>query len=82
MLCGATAEGVQLDWFFENGTKVGISNRNVRKGHFENGTASLQIASDRRLSLCDSGVYACRANQSSTGRVEQKTFTLRVGCKL
>ena len=68
-----------LDWFFSNGTKVGTTNRNIREGHFENQTASLQIASDRRLSYCDSGVYACRANQSSKGRVEEKTFTLTIG---
>ena len=81
VLCGAIADGVQLDWFFENGTKVGTSNRNVREGHFENGTASLQIASNRRVSPCDAGVYACRANQSATERVEQKTFKLTVGSK-
>lgn len=81
VLCGATEMGVELDWFFANGTKVGTTNRNVREGHFENGTASLQIASDRNLNLCDAGVYTCRANQSSTGRIEQMTFTLIIGSK-
>lgn len=82
MLCGATEDGVQLDWFFENGTKVGTTNRNVREGHFENGTASLQIASDRGLSPCDAGAYVCRANQSATGRVEQKVFNFMIGSEL
>lgn len=78
ILCGSSLEGVQLDWFFSNGTKVGNTNRNVREGHFRNGTASLQIASDRNVGPCDSGMYSCRANQSGSGRVEQRTFTLTV----
>lgn len=84
ILCGSSLEGVQLDWYFSNGTKVGITNRNIREGHFPNGTTSLQIASDRRVTPCDSGVYSCRARQvnNETERTEQKTFTLTVGSKL
>lgn len=82
ILCGTSVKGVQLDWFFSNGTKVGNKNRNIREGHFRNGTASLQIASDRRLSPCDSGVYICRANQTAMRQVEQKTFTLIIDSEL
>lgn len=78
IFCGSNLPGVQLDWFFSNGTKVGNNNRNIREGHFPNGTTSLQIASDRSLSPCDSGVYICRANQSEAGRAEQKSFNLTI----
>ena len=70
---------MQIDWYFENGTKVGTSDRNIREGHFNNGTTSLQIASNRQLSLCDSGRYTCIANK--TGKVEQKVFTLTINSK-
>ncbi len=82
ILCGTTIRGVQLDWFFSNGTKVGNRNRNIREGHFRNGTASLQIASDRRLSPCDSGMYICKANQTAMNQAQQKTFTLIIDCEL
>lgn len=82
ILCGTSSPGVQLDWFFSNGTKVGVSNRNVREGHFPNGTVSLQFGSHRTLSPCDSGIYTCRANQSNGSRVEGKTFTLTIDSKL
>ena len=80
-MCGTSVEGVQLDWFFSNGTKVGSTNRNVRVGHFPNGTVSLQIASDRRLSPCDSGVYTCRANLSESNQAQEKTYTVFINSK-
>ena len=57
---------------------MGNNNRNIREGHFRNGTTSLQFGSDRTLSPCDSGVYTCRANQSETRRIEEKTFKLTI----
>ena len=74
--CGVGTNETQIDWFFSNGTKVGIMNRNIREGHFQNGTALLHIGSTRRLNLCDAGVYTCVANTS--GHVERKNFTLIV----
>ena len=68
-------ENSTVDWFFSNGTKVGNSDRNIREGHYANGTAVLQIASDRRLSYCDAGVYTCVVNTTS-GFVQRKNFTL------
>ena len=70
-----------VDWFFSNGTKVGTSDRNVREGHYANGTAVLQIASNRRLSYCDAGVYTCKVNTTS-GLEHRKNFTLVINSKL
>ena len=81
ILCGTSVEGAQLDWFFSNGTKVGNTNLNVREGHFPNGTVSLQIASSRRLSPCDGGVYTCRVNISETNQAQEQTYTLTIGSK-
>ena len=73
--CSASIlDNATVDWFFSNGTKVGSSDRNIREGHFANGTTVLQIASDRLLSYCDAGVYTCVANVS--GKTERKNFTL------
>jgi hypothetical protein len=66
-----------VDWFFSNGTKVGITDRNIREGHYANGTTVLQIANDRRLSYCDAGVYTCKVNTTS-GREHTKNFTLLI----
>ncbi len=72
---------MQIDWFAPNGKKVGIADRNMRVGHYTNGTAVLQIAAFRLLNSCDGGVYTCVANDSSTLTEERKNFTLLVGCK-
>ena len=47
--CRAGTSDAEIDWFFANGTKVGSSNQNLREGHYRNGTAVLQIASNRGL---------------------------------
>ena len=60
---------------------MGNNDRNIREGHYANGTAVLQIASNRRLSACDAGVYMCVANMTSD-KVERKNFTLIVNSKL
>ena len=77
--CRAGTRNSEVDWFFANGTKVGTSDRNIREGHFQNGTTILQIASNRRVSLCDAGVYTCVANCS--GLIETRNFTLIVNSK-
>ena len=72
-------DNATVDWYFSNGTKVGTSDRNIREGHYANGTAVLQIASNRRLSYCDAGVYTCLANVS--GKTEERNFTLVINGK-
>ncbi len=76
VFCGSSLTNVKVDWFFSNGTKVGISNRNVREGHFNNGTTVLQMGRFGRLTACDVDTYICRANQTTTGRAQQKTVTV------
>ena len=57
--------------------KVGISNRNIHEGHYSNSTTIGTI------SVCDTAdLYSCRANQSETGRVQQRTFNIQVNCEL
>ena len=77
--CRARTDNAEVDWFFANGTKIGSSNRNLRAGHYQNGTAVLQIASNRGVSLCDAGTYTCVANCS--GVTQSRNFTLVVNCK-
>ena len=80
IFCGSSLPGVEIDWFFSNGTKVGISNRNIREGHYSNGTTILQFGI---ISVCDTAdLYTCRANQSATGKVQQRTFNIQVNCEL
>ena len=68
------------DWFFANGTKVGLVSSNFREGHYGNGTTVLQIGINRRLSYCDGGNYTCVVNTTS-GRTERRSFRLAIGCK-
>ena len=68
------------DWFFANGSKVGIKNSNFREGHYGNGTTVLQIGINRRLSFCDGGNYTCVVNTTS-GRIERRNFRLVIGSK-
>ena len=82
VFCGSQLSGVKFDWYFSNGTKVGTANRNVREGHFDNGTAVLQIGRFGRVTSCDADTYVCRANQTATSRVQQKTFKVTYGCEL
>ena len=77
--CRAGTSDADIDWFFANGTKVGSSNQNLREGHYLNGTTVLQIASNRRLSLCDAGTYTCVTNCS--GMTQSRNFTLVINCK-
>ena len=60
---------------------MGNSNRNIREGHYANGTAVLQIASNRQLSYCDAGIYTCMVNTTS-GQVHRKNFTLVINSTL
>ena len=68
------------NWYFANGTKVGIVSSNFREGHYGNGTTVLQIGVDRRLSYCDGGNYTCVVNTTS-GRTERRSFRLTIGSK-
>jgi len=81
VFCGSQQTGVNFDWFFSNGTKVGTANRNVREGHYANGTTVLQIGRFGRVTWCDADTYVCRANQTATGRVQQKTFKVTYYCE-
>ena len=65
------------DWYYANGTRIGVRDRNFRVVHFPNGTAMLQVAHYRRLSYCDGGNYTCIINTTS-GHYETRTFNLVV----
>ena len=78
-LCGSNLPGVEINWLFSNGEKVGIGNRDVHEGHFANGTSILQFG---LVTLCDSGLYICRANQTATGKVQQRTLKVKVNREL
>ena len=65
------------DWFFANGSKVGLSDLYFREGHFNNGTTVLQIGVDRSLTYCDGGNYTCIVNTTS-GRTEKRSFHLLI----
>ena len=80
--CGTPQSDVQIDWYSPNGEKVGITNRNLREAHYNNGTTVLQIATFRRLSICDAGVYTCVANDTSNRNSQRKNFILIIGSKL
>lgn len=71
---------ISTDWYFANGTKVGLVDLNFREGHYGNGTTVLQIGLNRRLSSCDGGNYTCVVN-TTTGHVEKRSFHLLIGCK-
>ena len=68
------------DWFFANGSKVGLVSSNFREGHYGNGTTVLQIGIGRRLSYCDGGNYTCVVNTTSS-RTEKRSFRLTIGSK-
>ena len=68
------------DWFFANGSKVGIVSSNFREGHYGNRTTVLQIGVGRQLSYCDGGNYTCVVNTTS-GRTERRSFRLIIGSK-
>ena len=69
------------DWYFSNGTKVGLVDPYFREGHHNNGTTALEIGVGRYLSYCDGGNYTCVVNTTS-GRTENRSFHLLIGCKL
>ena len=80
ILCGTNnATHVQLDWYFPNGSRVGIVDRGFRAGHFPNGTAVLQAEDNARISTCWGGNYTCIAN--SDDETDGRVFTLLVDCK-
>ena len=66
------------DWFFSNGSKVGLAGSNFREGHYNNGTTVLQIGIDHWLTYCDGGNYTCVVNTTS-GRIEKRSFHLLIG---
>ena len=72
---------ITTDWFFANGSKVGLVDANFREGHYNNGTTVLQIGSSRRLTYCDGGNYTCVVNTTS-GRMQKRSFHLLIGSKL
>jgi hypothetical protein len=65
-------------WFFTNGSRIGVRDRNFQAGHFPNGTAVLKIADYRLLSYCDGGVFVCHVNNSVSGHSQKKKFTLTI----
>ena len=69
------------NWFFSNGSRIGVRDRNFHAGHFSNGTAVLKIADNRPLSYCDGGVYSCRVVNADSGRFQTKNFTLTINSK-
>ena len=75
MHCGAAVANTNIGWYYTNGSRVGIERPDLREGYSSNGTALLEIGINRRLSLCDAGVYMCVA-KSPSGGVHMRTFTL------
>ena len=73
---------VTTDWYYSNGTRIGVRDRNFRAGHFSNGTSMLQIAEYRALSFCDGGNYTCIANSTVGPEYEKRTFTLIINGKI
>ena len=65
-------------WFFTNGSRIGVRDRNFQVGQFSNGTAVLKIADYRPLSYCDGGVFICHVNNSVSGHSQEKKFTLTI----
>ena len=65
-------------WFFTNGSRIGVRDRNFQAGQFPNGTAVLKIADYRPLSYCDGGVFICHVNNSVSGHSQEKKFTLTI----
>ena len=72
---------ITTDWFFANGTKVGLVDVNFHEGHYINGTTVLHIGTGRRLTYCDGGNYTCVVNTTS-GRMQKRSFYLFIGSKL
>lgn len=70
------------EWFFANGSRIGVRDRNFHAGHFSNGTAVLKIAENRPLSYCDGGVYTCRVVNADSGHSQTKNFTLTINSRL
>ena len=60
---------------------MGVANLNVREGRYANDTAVLQVGRFGRITVCDAGTYICRANQTSSGRAQQRTFKVTVNSK-
>ena len=79
ILCGTyNHTHVQLDWYFPNGSRVGVVDRGFRAGHLPNGTAVLQI--EGQVNFCWGGNYTCIADSDTESDV--RVFTLLVNCKL
>ena len=73
---------VRTDWYFANGTKVGLVDSNFREGHYlHNKTTVLQIGLNRRLTYCDGGNYTCVV-QTNSSRTESRSFHLLIGSEL
>ena len=69
------------DWYFANGTKVGLIDSNFREGYYpHNKTTVLQIGINRYLRLCDGGNYTCVV-RTNTSRTEKRSFHLVIGSK-
>ena len=78
ILCGTyNHTHVQLDWYFPNGSRVGIVDRGFRAGHLPNRTAVLQI--EGQVNPCWGGNYTCIADLD--GENDARVFTLLVNCK-
>ena len=75
--CGSGLSDVELHWLFADRSQVGTSSRNIYEGRHDNGTTTLYITNQLRLSYCDAGTYVCMANRS--GYVQEREFTLMIG---
>ena len=69
-----------VEWFFANGTRVGVAVRgsNVGVYKFGNGTTVLDLGIIRGLTYCEGGRYTCVVN-TTTGHSERRNFHLYVG---
>lgn len=75
--CGTGTIDVMINWYFSNGSQIGSTDTNVRQAMSHEGMVILQLANGRSMDYCDAGVYTCRA-VSTSGVVQERTFTLRV----
>lgn len=83
IICATTnSTDAPPDWFFENGTRIGFRNRNLKVTRSSDGTAVLRIADYRPLSHCDGGIYTCVVNATTSDHFETKDFTLIINRKL
>ena len=70
------SNNLNTTWYKSDGAPVGTVDRNLRQVSYADGTAILQIASNRQVTYCDAGVYFCVVSDDQ-GRTQRRDFTLQ-----